>query len=145
MGSMMGFSGVLGLGTMRLVLIITMSIGIYSSTLNAADQNGIYEGGGGVGAISCSHFASIYNNANVFPAMSLEYVKNVDSFIMYIEGFRAAYNMQTEDTYDIFSNLKSDQILAYSNHFCSNNPLKKFTDSIVSLSKENFENRKKKL
>ena len=75
----------------------------------------------------------------------IEYVKNVDSFIMYIEGFRAAYNMQTEDTYDIFSNLKSDQILAYSNHFCSNNPLKKFTDSIVSLSKENFENRKKKL
>ena len=83
------------------------------------------------------------NQAAKYKINSIQYVNETSSYTMYILGFQTAYNLQTDDTYDIFGNFESSQLLSWVEKYCKDNPLDTFGIGVVSLSIEAYPRRKK--
>lgn len=110
---------------------------------SAETGTGAYFMGGGVGGLSCPNFVETISRAKAHGIGSVNYAIETSGFLMYVLGFRTAYNLQTSDTYDIFDNFEDSQLLAWLDDYCKTNPLKKFSDAVVSLSQEAYSLRKK--
>lgn len=59
----------------------------------------------------------------------------------YILGFQTGYNLQANDTCNIFGGYEVDQMLAWLYKYCHDNPLEKFSGAVVSLSLTLHDNR----
>ena len=74
------------------------------------------------------------DKANEHGIGSREYALQTAAHMNYILGFQTGYNMQTKDTCDIFDGYDMNQLLTWSHNYCKENPLKKFSSSVVLLS-----------
>ena len=102
----------------------------------AEDASGSFYTGGGVGSVDCPSFVSSMERAKKHGVGSLGYVNEMQGFVMYISGFQTAYNAQTPDTCDIFAHFSDNQLLAWAENYCSNNPLKKYGSAVLALARE---------
>ena len=108
-----------------------------ATTLFAAeDKTGQHYIGGGVGSVVCPSFTSSLATAKVKGVGSVGYWRETSAFTHYISGFQTAYNLQTNDTCDIFGNFTNEQLLAWLDNYCQANPLEKFGAAVISLSRE---------
>lgn len=69
----------------------------------AADSNGQYMVGGGIGSVSCVDFISAMEEARRLGwTRSAASMSGVASFIAFLSGFQTAYNAHVADTCDLF-------------------------------------------
>ena len=100
----------------------------------AVDKSGKYMQGRGVGGHSCPFFISIIDEAKKHGLGLHEYLIGTAAQMNYILGFQTGYNLQANDTCDIFGGYEVDQMFAWLYKYCQDNPLEKFGGAVVSLS-----------
>lgn len=118
-------------------LLVALSL-IFSSTfaLGADNKLGRFWHGGGVGATECPMFVATMEHARKQGTGTIGYVTETQGYVMFIAGFQTAYNMQTQDTCDIFSGFSSTQLLTWAENYCRQQPLGKFSAAIVAMAQE---------
>lgn len=114
-----------------------------SLTSAAEDKSGRFMSGGGAGAVDCPKFVQSMDIAKKSGIGTLDYVKEIHGYVMFITGFQTAYNLQTPDTCNIFDSISDHQMLAWTENYCRANPLEKFGDAVIKLAKEAYPRRKK--
>ena len=118
------------------VRALLAALAIATSPGYAKDKNGEWVQGGGVGSVTCPAFNEVMRSARQHPSGSVEFVSQTQGFVMYISGFEAGYNQAASDTYDIFPAFSSDQTLAWTDHYCSEQGLQTFGDAVSALGVE---------
>jgi hypothetical protein len=108
----------------------------FSTSAFGADRSGQYWNGGGVGAAECPAFVASMERARKHGIGTAGYVNETQGAAMFLAGFQIAYNKQTPATCDIFNGLSYDQLLAWTENFCRQNPLEKYSSAVTALAAE---------
>ena len=125
-------------------LLLTIFFLCAGQLSHAADKNGNYVMGGGVGGVKCSQFVASMEKGRSFGIGSYEYVIETYGFQMYLLGFQTGYNMGAPETYDIFYGYEStNELLARIENFCRIIPDVTFGFAVTSLGKKLHPKRKK--
>lgn len=107
-----------------------------SAAAFGADRSGQYWHGGGVGAAECPAFVAAMERARTHGIGSAGYINEMQGPMMFLAGFQTAYNMQTPATCNIFNGLSYDQLLAWTENYCRQNPFDKYSSAVVALAAE---------
>lgn len=118
----------------KLNLLIGVFLFLVVPLAMAVDKSGKFVSGGGVGGHSCPFFISIMDEAKKHGLGSRKYALGISAQMNYILGFQTGYNLQANDTCDIFGGYELDQIFAWLYKYCQDNSLEKFGGAVVSLS-----------
>jgi hypothetical protein len=109
-----------------------------TSRVSAADSQGRFEMGGGVGASGCPDFLNAMATARQRGgATSAEGVRVINSHIQYVLGFQTGFNVEAEGIYDIFASLGDNpavNALYAIEPWCAQNPDKKWATGLLVLS-----------
>lgn len=67
----------------------------------------------------------------------------MQGYTMYLLGYQTAYNRLAKDTFDIFDGFEVEQLFAWIENWCRENPLEKYYQGINALTDFVFERRKR--
>lgn len=110
----------------------------------AADANGRFLLGGGVGGVQCPEFVASMEKARSLRIGTVGYVRETQGFTMYLLGFRSGYNVATPDTCDVFAGEENDYpLLAWAENWCRTHSSSRFGDAVVALAAERFPHRQR--
>jgi hypothetical protein len=127
----------------HIVSLITILCLSHIPFVYAADSEGRFWLGGGVGSVSCSQFVSSMKQVESSETGSPSFVEATQGFTMYISGFQTGYNFSTHNTCDIFAEAKTSyELLSWVEKYCQSNPAKRFGDAVVSLGNAYHSKRK---
>ena len=117
-----------------LLSLVLLAAGATSSSL-AADPDGIYIVGGGVGVVPCTQFLNAMAEARQAGGLTtLAGADLVSHWSYYVLGFQTGYNFGTPGVKDIFSAFgpsPSNDVLYAIEPWCQRNPTEKFGDALV--------------
>jgi len=68
---------------------------------------------------------------------------NVDKYKDYMKGFFTAYNIFTEKTYSISSNMNETEIMGWIYAYCSENPMSSYESALYDFTLDHYEDRSK--
>jgi hypothetical protein len=110
----------------------------------SADLDGRFWLGGGTGGVACPQFVASMEKGRSLGIGSVGYVAETQGFTMYLQGFRAGYNISTQETCDIFPGGETDYpLLSWVENFCRSNASSRFGDAVVALAKERHSKRQR--
>ncbi len=118
-----------------------ISIVIFSvSNAYAADKEGNFIRGGGVGGVNCSTFISVMTQAQLDGGLtSLGGADKINPYANYITGFQTGYNLAHPTTHDIFKKVggasPTNKALFWIEDWCRNNPQELFGEAVIALAK----------
>ena len=121
---------------MRKAIYSIFLVTAFSASTFGADHSGQYWHGGGVGAAECPTFVAAMERARKYGIGSAGYINETQGPAMFLAGFQTAYNMQTPATCNIFNGLSYDQLLAWTENYCRQNPLEKYSSAVAALAAE---------
>ena len=121
---------------LRGILAATALLALSTLPSHAADQQGRYWHGGGVGAVECPTFLQTMERAKRSGLGSVEYVSQTQSFVMFLSGFQTAYNLKTPDTCNVFADVSVNQQLFWIENYCRRNSVEVFSATVVALAEE---------
>lgn len=121
-----------------------MLLAIVSGTALAADSNGNYMVGGGVGSALCSEFVKALEQATAKGEGTSEYVTIMQGFTMYLFGFQSGYNKGTPDTYDVFAEIEEKGLMSRLSNYCKENQKTRFGIAVSALAERNYPARSRK-
>ncbi|OMH30552.1 hypothetical protein [Motiliproteus sp. MSK22-1] len=105
----------------------------------AADSNGTAWYGGGAGAIACGDFRYEFRKAKQKGINSIPYANDMQSYVMYVLGFRTGFNHLAENTCDVFGGeTEINNILEQVSVYCLSNPDVKFSSALVSVAQQSM-------
>ena len=68
---------------------------------------------------------------------------NIEKYNHYIKGFLTAYNIFTEKTYSITGKMNNDQVVAWLNEYCDDNPMSGLETALTSFTFDHYDKRMK--
>ena len=111
-------------------LTIILIMMLTPTTILAVDRSGNYAVWG-VGKKSCFGYSqAVAGN---------EIVK----YKHYMQGFLTAYNIFTENTYNITGKMNENQIVEWINNYCEENPMSSFENALTSFTFDHYAKRMK--
>ncbi|MCZ6803678.1 MAG: hypothetical protein O7D86_07060 [Proteobacteria bacterium] len=109
---------------------ITLILMLIPTTILAVDNSGNFAIWG-VGKKSC------YGYGQSTAGDDFEKYKH------YMKGFLTAYNVFTENTYNISGKMNENQIVEWINDYCEENPMSSFENALTSFTFDHYEKRMK--
>jgi hypothetical protein len=111
-------------------LIIILIMTLTSATAFAVDSSGNYAVWG-LGKKSCFGYSQEIAG------------DDAGKYKHYIRGFLTAYNIFTEKTYSISSNMNENQIIDWLNEYCGENPMSGLETALISFTFDHYDKRRK--
>jgi hypothetical protein len=134
-------------GKTRAVLIVAALLAV-SSSAYGVDANGHFQGGAGVGSITCPKFLDAMAYARQRGGnTTMEGAKVYDPYWEFLAGFQTAFNLLAPGVYDVWAPLgkqdgKRDAIhngLYVIEAWCVKNPEKEFYEGVIELARSMHE------
>jgi hypothetical protein len=115
---------------------------LFAGQVSAADSNGTVWHGGGAGGIACGDFRYEFRIAKHKGINSLPYAQDMQSYVMYVLGFRTGFNQLAEKTCDVFGGeTEISNILERISTYCLSNPEAKFSSALVNVAQQSMSTR----
>lgn len=112
--------------------------------VHAADAEGQFWMGGGVGGVKCPQFVASMEKARSLGTGSVAYTNETRGFSMYVLGFQTGYNVSTKDTCNIFPGEGQEySLLSWVENYCRANSTARFSDAVVALGRDRHPKRLK--
>mgnify|MGYP007047038178 CR=1 FL=1 len=116
----------------RIFCLVALAFSLCASRGNAADINGSFYIGGGIGMTSCSVAATELEKARLAGIGTMEWAQRSSPYLGFIVGWATAYNEYVPDTCSIIGDKKMHEIFLWLENKCKAEPFFKF-GSVVSL------------
>ncbi len=120
--------------------LCALAIVAIAPSAGAADENGKYVIGGGVGSAKCPEFLNSMATARQKGGLnSFGGITEIQGYLMYASGFQTGYNLLSKTGADIFADLGKDDTenaLYAIEPWCAGNHTSTFGQALVALSEK---------
>lgn len=126
----------------RTAIVILCLLSIASNSAPAADKNGNFMMGGGVGGLRCPSFLNEMTSAREAGGVhSTEGVNHVAPWLAWVEGFSTGYNYKAPGVFSIFAPLEEGPDAGFAVLFaiepwCRDHPSAKFSEAVLALANQ---------